>query len=129
MGEKKTTSVNLDVENYEYLQRETNNTSAFINDLIEAHRQGKSDMNEAIARHRKEQLESELRQIQSKEASIQSEIKSIESTLSTKEQRREEKLAEARDTLKDVPKDPDNRAIKNWADKVDLTPEELLEEL
>ena len=41
----------------------------------------------------------------------------------------EQKLQEARETLKKVPKEPDNPAIKNWAKELGMTPEALIDEL
>lgn len=129
MSDKVSTSVNLTGKNREYLDREVNNRSAFINDLIEAHRQGKSDIDEAIARYRREQLEHELREVQSRKREIQNQLDVINQKVQKEEARKQEQLAEAKETLADVPRDPENPAVENWADKIGITPEELLEEL
>jgi len=129
VSDRERISVTLESENVAYLDREVNNRSAFINDLIEAHRKGKSEIDEAVARHRKQQLESELRRIESEKSSVQSELEHLEEKLSREEARKQEKLQEARDTLEPGQFVPENPAVENWADKLDMTPEELIEEL
>lgn len=129
MSDKVSTSVTLTTENREYLDREVNNRSAFINDLIEAHRNGKSDMEEAIARHRREQLLSELNRVESREEQIKDELEHIQMRISEEQERKAEQLEKAKDALAEVPKEPDNPAIENWADKLDMTPRELLDTL
>jgi predicted nucleic acid-binding Zn-ribbon protein len=129
MSDKKVTSVGLDPKNAEYLDQETNNKSRFINDLIEAHRHGTSEMEEVVIRYQREQLQSELRQIESRKESVESQLEIIDKRVTSKEQHREEQFAEAREVLADVPADPENPAVENWASKLDMTPSELLEEL
>lgn len=41
----------------------------------------------------------------------------------------DEQIAEAKQALRGAPRKPDNPAIKNWAKKLNMPPEELLEEL
>jgi len=129
MSDKVSTSVTLSQKNKEYVDNEVNNRSAFINDLIEAHRQGKSDMNEAIARYRKQQLESELRTVETKREQILDELEYFEQQVSEEKARKEELLAEAREKLTDVPRREDNPAIQNWAEKIGITATQLIEEL
>lgn len=129
MSEKVPTSVTLTQENLAYLDREVNNRSGFINDLIEAHRTGSSDMEEAIARHRREQLESELRTVELREETIRDELEHVREIITVEEERVESTLEEARETLADAPRDPENPAIKQWAKKVNMRPAELIEEL
>jgi len=129
MSDKVATSVTLAQKNREYLDREVNNRSAFINDLIEAHRTGKSDMEEAIARHRREQLESELRTVELRKDAIQDELEHVTEIITEENERIEGTLIDARETLADAPRDPDNPAIKRWAKKVNMRPAELIEEL
>jgi len=129
MSEKVRTSVSLTQENKAYLDSETNNRSAFINDLIDAHRKGKSDMDEVVARYRREQLEAERRKAQNTVERVESELETIDKQLAEKQAEKEDALDEAREVLADVPKDPENPAIQNWADDLDMTPEELIDEL
>lgn len=129
MSDKTSTSVSLTAENREYLDREVNNRSAFINDLIQAHRQGKSDIDEAIARYRQEQLESELRKVESRRRELEDELDVIQKQVTAEQERKQELLEEAREALEDTPRDPDNPAIQNWADDLDVTPDELIEKL
>lgn len=129
MSDKVRKTFSLDAQNADYLDRETNNKSGFINDLIEAHRQGASEVETAVARHREEQLQSELRQVKSRENSIKSQLETVQKRLSTEEERREEKMEEARNALETVPMEVDNPAVENWARKLKMTPAELIEEV
>jgi len=129
MSDKVRTSVSLTEENKAYLDSETNNRSAFINDLIDAHRKGKSDMDEVIARYRREQLKAERRKAKNTVERVDSELETIDKQLEQKQAERESELDEARDVLTDVPNDPENPAIQNWAEDLDMTPEELVDEL
>jgi len=129
MSDKVRTSVSLTEENKAYLDSETNNRSAFINDLIDAHRKGKSDMDEVIARYRREQLKAERRKAKNTVERVDSELETIDKQLEQKQAERESELDEARDVLTDVPNDPENPAIQNWAEDLDMTPEELISEL
>lgn len=127
MSEKVRITVTVEPVNAEYLDRETNNRSAFINELIEAHRKGVDGTEDAVARYRKEQIESELQQVQSREETLRTQLESIENRLKTEQEHREEQLDEAAEVLADVPADPENPAVKNWARKLSMKPEELLE--
>jgi len=129
MSDKVRTSVSLTEENKAYLDSETNNRSAFINDLIDAHRKGKSDMDEVIARYRREQLKAERRKAKNTVERVDAELETIDKQLEQKQAERESELDEARDVLTDVPNDPENPAIQNWAEDLDMTPEELISEL
>jgi len=129
MSDKVRTSVSLTEENKAYLDSETNNRSAFINDLIDAHRKGKSDMDEVIARYRREQLKAERRKAKNTVERVDSELETIDKQLEQKQAERESELDEARNVLADVPNDPENPAIQNWAEDLDMTPEELINEL
>jgi chromosome segregation ATPase len=56
-------------------------------------------------------------------------LDALESKLEATQTEREMMLSEAREQLADTPKDAENPAVKNWAEKLDMTPEALLEEL
>lgn len=129
MTEKVSTSISLTVENREYLDREVNNRSGFINDLIDAHREGKSEMDEAIARFRREQLESELNTVKRRKEEIADELEYLNEQITQEQERKQERLEEAKEALGGQSLGVDNAAVKNWAEKVDMTPEELLEAL
>lgn len=129
MTDRISTSVTLTAENREYLDREVNNRSAFINDLIEAHRQGKSDMEETIARYRKEQLKSELRTVNSRQEELHNELELINQQISEEQERKQNIIEDAREALAKTPKTVDNPAVETWAQKAGLTPEELIERL
>jgi DNA anti-recombination protein RmuC len=129
MTEKVSTSISLTAENRDYLDREVNNRSGFINDLIDAHREGKSEMNEAIARFRREQLEQELNSVTRREDEIRNELETLNEQITQEQQRKQEKLEDAKEAIGGMNLAADNPAVKNWAAKVGMNPEELLEEL
>lgn len=129
MTEKVSTSISLTAKNRDYLDREVNNRSGFINDLIDAHREGKSEMNEAIARFRREQLEQELNSVTRREDEIRNELETLNEQITQEQQRKQEKLEDAKEAIGGMNLTADNPAVKNWAEKVDMNPEELLEEL
>jgi DNA anti-recombination protein RmuC len=129
MTEKVSTSISLTAENRDYLDREVNNRSGFINDLIDAHREGKSEMNEAIARFRREQLEQELNSVTRREDEIRNELETLNEQITQEQQRKQEKLEDAKEAIGGMDLAADNPAVKNWAEKVGMSPQELLEEL
>ncbi|AGC34589.1 hypothetical protein HSTV1_44 [Haloarcula sinaiiensis tailed virus 1] len=66
--------------------------------------------------------ERELADERDKLSRLQAQLKQYENGVSSE-------LQEARETLSDTPKDPDNPAIQQWAKDLGMTPDELLEEL
>jgi DNA anti-recombination protein RmuC len=129
MTEKVSTSISLTAKNRDYLDREVNNRSGFINDLIDAHREGKSEMDEAIARFRREQLEQELNSVTRREDEIRNELETLNEQITQEQQRKQEKLEDAKEAIGGMHLTADNPAVKNWAENVGMSPEELLEEL
>jgi DNA anti-recombination protein RmuC len=129
VSDKVSTSVSLTAENREYIDREVNNRSAFINDLIQAHRQGKSDMEETIARHRRQQLQSELRKIKSREQSVKDELEHLNQKITEEKKRKQKVIQDAKEALDGTRLTTDNPAVRNWAEDAGITPEELIEEI
>jgi len=129
MSEKEPRSINFTKENLEYIDRNCNNRSGFVNDLVEAHRQGTSDMKEAVARFRAEQLRSQKADLKGRLGSIESELEKVEDNLTKAREQNKVKLSEAKQALSETPKDTDNPAIQHWADELNMTPEDLIDEL
>lgn len=126
---KKQVSVTMDEELVEWLDSEYHNRSAAISELVKAARDGGGAAEEAVRQYHIQQLEADLTrqelQVEATQERLET-LRSIEQQANTPD---EADLAEARDVLENVPKDPDNPAIQNWAGDLDMTPEELLEEL
>lgn len=129
MSDRKPTSFNLTAENREWLDENVGNRSEFLNDLIEHHRQGNSQMDEAVARFRKEQLMAEKAAMESRLESMENEIEAVDEQITSHSKQAQVELEEAKDALQDTPKEPDNPAIQNWAKDLGMTSEELIDEL
>ena len=60
---------------------------------------------------------------------MQDELQALRAKRESAERQEKAQLEEAREALETVPKEADNPAVKNWANKLNMTPQELLEEL
>jgi len=74
-------------------------------------------------------LEREINDRQRKLAEEEDGLERLKKQLSDFETHKNNRLEEAREALSDVPREVDNPGIKNWAGKLGMTPNELLEEL
>ena len=124
-------SVNLDEELVEYIDERSDNRSAFINDLVENHRDSKSIANEAVAEFRKRQLKQKKAALESELELFEDELEEVNKTLKSSHEMAEVELAEAREALEEagVNITPTNPAVENWAEKLGVTPVELVEKL
>lgn len=80
-------------------------------------------------RQRINMLERERNERDREIAAERDELERLESRLKTFDDSEDDRLQEARDALEKTPKDPENPAIKKWASKLAMTPEELINEL
>jgi chromosome segregation ATPase len=76
-----------------------------------------------------ERLDKEIRERERKRAAEKDDLERLQRQLNEHEEEQGETLADARESLEHVPHTTDNPAIKNWAGKLNLTPEELIDEL
>jgi len=109
-------------------QQDAVNASGLVNNLVKKQMGGESS-EAAMVKLRLEQVSSKIEQTESALQNKRGEKERLEERLSEIQSTNEERLEEARQQLKGVPKDPDNPAIQNWAEKLDLKPSELLEKL
>jgi len=121
-------TVSLEPEVASYLQQDAVNASGLVNNLVKKQMGGESS-EAAMVKLRLEQVSSKIEQTESALQNKRGEKERLEERLSEIQSTNEERLEEARQQLKGVPKDPDNPAIQNWAEKLDLKPSELLEKL
>lgn len=138
-GEKKRITVTLSAENVQWMDDRYNNRSGFLDDLVTQCRNGDGRAEEALQELRAEQLmeEAEDLKAESKRKKREAERKrqKAQEYLKQKEkvsEQAEAELADARDALLDndgVILEPTNPAVQNWADKLGMTPVELIEEL
>lgn len=122
-------SVSVSKENLLWLDANYNNRSAFINDLLTNAREGNGQVDSAIREYQIQQLESELAGMKSQVETKAARLESLKAEQRSDELEKERLWEEAKDALEEVPKEPDNPAVKNWAGKLELTPTELIEEL
>jgi len=126
---RETVSVTLDPQNVEWLDEHCDNRSAFINKLLTRSRNNEDAIEHVVARYRIEQLKRERATLESQMDGIDEQIKELEDRETRTEEKREVRLDEAKQNLTDVPPDPTNPAVQTWADKLDMSPQGLVEEL
>lgn len=74
-------------------------------------------------------LNREINERKRERAKEKEELNRLQSMLDDYEGRKYDRLDEARDELEGTPMEPNNPAIKNWASKIGMTPQELVHEL
>lgn len=104
------------------------NASAVVTDLVEQY--GRSGERGTAGlrlqrKHKARELEQSLETVERLEA----ELEDIDELIEEFEVQRSDEWQDAKDALEHTPKDPENDAIKHWAQKLGITPEELIEEL
>jgi len=75
-----------------------------------------------LVQEEKKSRESELSELEKEANAIRKKLRKVENE-------EQSKLEDAKETLDGVPKHPENEAIQTWADKIGITPEELIEKL
>lgn len=124
---KETRTVTLDEENDEFLA-DQDNASAVVNDLVTQFREG-GDRGTAALELQKKQKERDLETHKNFVENLEQDIAEIEALVQEFKREEDAELQEAQDALKHVPNDPENDAVQNWAQKLGMTPTELLSEL
>jgi len=111
--------------------RDAFNLSGFVNSCLEQHfADGNAASPELAAlRAELEQIERELSDIENKRDRLHEERTRIEEQLDGVEDDEPELLDQARTKLADTPRDAENPAIQNWAAKLGMPVERLLDEL
>lgn len=123
------TAITISEENREWLDENYNNRSAVINDLLTRARKGEGEIQRAVARYQKEQLEREKATLETKMKSVEEQLETVDARLERDNQQKQTQLREAAQTLDGVPKEPTNPGVQRQAEKLDMTPQELLDEL
>jgi len=127
MSEKKRRSVTLSPENDAYL-RQQNNASAVIDDLVTQLREG-GDKATAVLDMQIQQKRTELTEAENRVERLEQGLDDLIELRNEMQAKDSAELQEARAALSGVPDDPNNPAIKNWASKLGLSPEGLIERL
>jgi len=128
--ERRTVSIPEEVD--DHLSREGVNASELVAKLVKQHMNGGATQDQI--------LEFRIKQVQSEVEDIRGRLERKERELEELKARRQEyheqqqqefqsKLSDAREALSGVPLSIDNPAVQNWAEKLDLTPETLIDKL
>jgi len=126
-NEKSRRTVTLSRDNDEWLA-EKDNVSAYIDRLV-THARQTGDPRMAHVSLQEKQTERQLDEAESTVARLKQELTEIQELKEQLNNFESAELQEAREELQDVPKEPTNPAIKNWANKLDMNPAELVDEL
>jgi len=125
-------TITIDSELAEIVDRRDEfNLSGFVNVCLEQHfsHDGATSPKKTALKAKLEQIEDELEDAERKRERLHSRREEIEAELEDVEDDEPELLAQARDVLENAPKDPENEAIKTNAEKLDMTPQELIDEM
>lgn len=121
-------SVSIDEERADWLDANTHNKSAFIDNLLREYIEGGGNEGDAIARYRREQLQAEKRAAESRLDTIQEQLNSIEADIQTAEERKLEYFEQWADTTFGEPLSTDHVIVQDAASDVGMAADELLAE-
>jgi response regulator RpfG family c-di-GMP phosphodiesterase len=127
MSDKKRRAVTLDEENDDFLA-DQHNASALVNDLVTEYRKGEDKSTVALELQLK-QKRKELREARKRAERLEGDVEELEQLKDEFTEQETAELHEARDALQGTPMEPTNEAVKTQAEKVGLTPTELIERL
>lgn len=122
-------SVTMSEENVAWLDANYNNRSGYIDDLVTQAREGSGKVDEAIRQYQIQQLQAQVSGMQSELESKKARLNTLLEEQESEQAEKERLLEQAHEALEGIRLSPDNPAVKNWAEKVDMTPEELIEEI
>jgi len=74
-------------------------------------------------------VEHEIESRKQELAKLKTELEALRQKAKAVEDNQEDTIADAREALEGVPRNPDNPGIKNWADKLGLTEQALIDKL
>lgn len=112
-------------------ERDEFNLSGFVNRCLEQHfaEAGASSPEKAVIQAKLEAIEEDIESKAGEIEQLRQKKQECEQQLEQQQDQEPELLSQAKETLKDTPREPTNPAIQSWASKVGMTPEHLLEEL
>jgi predicted nucleic acid-binding Zn-ribbon protein len=123
-------AVTVSAKNKDWLDENYDNRSAVIDDLLTRARKGEGEIDRAVARYQREQLEREKATLQTQMKSVDAQLKTIEKRLERSDIEKEANLDKARAVVESADNPtPTNPAVKAQADKLGMTPQQLLDEL
>jgi len=131
MTEKKRTSITVDPAVYEFLKQPDVNQSGLINELVKEYKDNEKRQVAAL-KLRRDHLLQEATEAEETAEQKREQAAEVEALLEDARNAESDKLQQAREALSGIDDrdlSPENPAVQNWADKLDLSPEELLKQL
>lgn len=129
MSGKKRTSISIDEDVFRFLKQSEINQSGLINELVKEYRDNENRQLAALELRYKH-AKADAEELQEKADRKFKEAEEIKELLDEAKLNQSNELDEAVDAIQDLPvhkREPDNLAVQNWADRVDMDPGELLE--
>jgi predicted nucleic acid-binding Zn-ribbon protein len=113
------------------LDENYSNRSGLIDDLLTRARKGEGEIDRAVARYQREQLQREKSTLETQMKSVEAQLQTIEERLDRKDRERQANLSEVRESLDQagVEVTPTNDAVKTKAEKLGMTAQQLVDEL
>lgn len=127
MTEKQIVSVSLTEENVEWLDAQTNNRSAYLNDVIDEIREGGGSA-AVIREFERRRLESQRKSIKAQLDTVTDQLEAIESMESKQEQQQNEVIERCVENWGRLP-DRDSPGVETQAEKAGMEPDEFYEAL
>lgn len=122
---KKRTSVTLDPEVKAYLDANGRNASETVNRLVKME-MGEEVVNEQIIKMRMEMEKDRYEDAAQKARGHLERYNQLKTRLQSQQQKRNELLQEAKEALGSAYLTEDNPAVKNWSEKLEMEPTELI---
>jgi len=127
MSDTQPKSIRFDRSNYEFLSNH-DNASALVRDLVEQYRrEGKPER--AALKLRRKQKAAELEEARKKVERLESDLSEIDAMIKNMNAAEETDIEEAAEALDGVELTCDNPAVNNWAQKLNITPTELIDSI
>lgn len=125
---KERRTVSIDPEVDDYLGQEGTCASTLVNKLVKQHMSGGAS-EEQILRFRLKQVKSQESELESRLENKRNERRELEQRLKQYTGFKEEIIADAEDALNPRMLQADNDAVKNWAQKADMSVADFIDEM
>lgn len=125
------TSFSADDDVAEYLKQDHINMSGLINRLVRMHMNGGVD-EDLMREFRMQQVRAELEDLEARAEKKRDQLEQLQEHDDRIRQEHQRNLDDALDELASIPPrhiNPENPAVRNWADKLGMDPADLIDEL
>jgi len=126
---RKSTSVNLEEDHVEWMDRENKNRSEFINELIQAYRDGGGMIETAMNEKRRRELDTEIRALRNKLELKEEEREELDGDYTSDGKAVDAVLDKAEEQLSEHQLHENSSPIEFWADKAEMSKDEFLTEM